>query len=576
MMILNKIKTVIRTFIKKSKFNFYFLILLGLFNVIFLMFALFFHDIFFEVDGFIFCLYHQDIVSNVVPPIGSEYWPPGIPVLIGLFSILTGDFFIVGKIIMVEFSILFLFSVYILINKIFNEKIAFFTFLFIATNHVSVNNFSYILSDIPSAALIILSMCFLIDDLNKSKSSVVYSSIFLGLATMIRWSGLFFLPILIFKIVFDCFKKSPISFNKKIRNVVLITAKCVFVFLLIVSPYLILNTIWHGTPFFNDNIRNVYISMQRYSGSYSSSQPFPKLSWGWIFFGSESNVFYLQLIYSLFIEYPVLFLQYLFYYNIPVINRFYELDSLIIVLSWALLICVFIGFYLNFKTKQKERKNSSSLQNLFPIFIIIVFFILASMGFALFRFLYPILPLLIAPLIFIVIFVLNHVFKLLQKFRLKIRKLNNKVIRKELISKFISMFLILLLSVQFFGTIVDIAFDRDEAVEYKIAGEFLKEKVNDEDIIIAGFRNYLYYIGKGNIIGLPDSTDINKFFIEIQYADYLIICKRIEVAYANELNFLLNVTDSKIPGYLNPIFIYNETGKAIVIYNITLSFEMFL
>jgi len=557
--------------LKYNNYSLYFLILLGLFNVIFLIFALFFRDIYFEVDGFTLYLYYQDIISNTVPPIGSEYWPPGIPVLIGLFSLLIGDFFIVGKIIMVEFSILFLFSVYVLINKIFNEKIAFFTFLFIATNHLSVNNFSYIGTDIPSATLIILSTYFLIDDLNKAKSSVIYSAIFLSLATMIRWTSLFFLPILIFKIIFDCFKKSKNSFNKRTRNFVLTSAIYILIFLLIASPYLILNTIWHGTPFFNDNIKNVYISMQRYSGSYSASQPLPDVSWGWIFFGPESNIFYLQLIYSLFIEYPVLFLRYLFYYDIPIINRFYGLDLLIIVLSWALLICVFISFYLNFKTKQKERKDSSSSKNLFPILIIIIFFIFTSIGFARFRFLYPILPLLIAPLIFIVIFVLNYIFKLLQKLRLKIRKLNNKAIRKELISKIISLFLILLLSVQFLGSTIDIVLHRDEAVEYKIVGEFLKEKVNDDDIIIARFRNYLYYIGKGNIPGLPDSRDINNFFIEIQYADYLIICKRIEVAYQNELNFLLNITDSNIPEYLDPIFTYNETGKAIVIYNITYS-----
>ncbi len=100
-----------KSFLNGSRYNLIFVISLVVFNTLYLLFAFSYHHIFEETDGFSYFLYFKDILINNIPPFHSEYWPAGLPLLIGGFSTLIGDFFIAGKIVMVEFSILFLISV---------------------------------------------------------------------------------------------------------------------------------------------------------------------------------------------------------------------------------------------------------------------------------------------------------------------------------------------------------------------------------------------------------------------------------------------------------------------------------
>ena len=104
----------INAFLNASRYNLIFLISLVMFNILYLLFAFSFHHIFEETDGFSYFLYFKDIINNIVPPFHSEYWPAGLPLLIGGSSMIIGDFFIAGKIVIVEFSILFLISVFLL------------------------------------------------------------------------------------------------------------------------------------------------------------------------------------------------------------------------------------------------------------------------------------------------------------------------------------------------------------------------------------------------------------------------------------------------------------------------------
>ena len=206
----------INAFLKASRYNLIFLISLVMFNILYLLFAFSYHPIFEETDGFSYFIYFKDIIKDNIPPFHSEFWPAGLPLLIGGVSTIIGDFFIAGKIIIVEFSILFLISVYILIKKIFNEKIAFFSYFLIALNNWTVSSFYTINSDIAFSSLTLLSIYFLISNSSiKSKSNIIYSSIFIGLATMIRWTGLFFIPIFFLKILIDNIKISKMVEYKK-------------------------------------------------------------------------------------------------------------------------------------------------------------------------------------------------------------------------------------------------------------------------------------------------------------------------------------------------------------------------
>jgi len=58
-------------------------------------------------------------------------------------------------------------------------------------------------------------------------------------------------------------------------------------------------------------------------------------------------------------------------------------------------------------------------------------------------------------------------------------------------------------------------------------------------------------------------------FLEIQSADFLIICERIELLRRPELDFLLNPLNETTLNYLESIFTFNEPGRSIVIYNIS-------
>lgn len=83
------------TFLNESRYNLAFLISIFIFIILYLFIAFVFHPIFEETDGFSYCVYFKDILNSNIPPDHSEYWPAGLPLLIGGFSILICIFNIV-------------------------------------------------------------------------------------------------------------------------------------------------------------------------------------------------------------------------------------------------------------------------------------------------------------------------------------------------------------------------------------------------------------------------------------------------------------------------------------------------
>ncbi|MFX0141653.1 MAG: ArnT family glycosyltransferase, partial [Candidatus Hodarchaeota archaeon] len=283
--VLFSIKLRIKTFVSESYYNLFFLISLIFFNILYLVFAFYFHDIFQETDGYSYYEYYQDIISNRNPPEYSEFWPLGLPCLIGFLSIFIGDFFISGKIIIVEFSIMFLISIYLTIKKVFNERIGFITYFLIATSHHMILLYFNIFSDIPFASLIMFSIYFLLEDTEEHKKNLIYSSLFAGLATLIRWTGIFFLFFIILKSILDIIKASNRDMKVIINKLRYNTLIGISVFFIIMLPYLILNTLWWGSPFYNQNIYNVYKAMRLYAGDDWEEIEGPhRLSWSWILF----------------------------------------------------------------------------------------------------------------------------------------------------------------------------------------------------------------------------------------------------------------------------------------------------
>ncbi|KKN50699.1 hypothetical protein LCGC14_0630080 [marine sediment metagenome] len=122
---------------------------------------------------------------------------------------------------------------------------------------------------------------------------------------------------------------------------------------------------------------------------------------------------------------------------------------------------------------------------------------------------------------------------------------------------------------QFYFTFNKIEYEyKSQKIEFRIAGEFLQNKVHPDDIIIAVNRNYLYYIGIGSIQGVNVKT-LDDFFLVVQSVNFTIICERIEVERVPFLNLLLDPLDPMIPAFLKCIFSYYDTGRRILIYEIT-------
>ncbi|MFX1391995.1 MAG: glycosyltransferase family 39 protein [Promethearchaeota archaeon] len=569
----------------------------------YLIFAFYFHEIFQETDGYAYYEYYQDIVLNDLPPRNSEFWPFGLPILIGSLSLLIGDFFIAGKIIIVEFSILFLFSIYISIRKVFNDRVAIFTYLFIATHVNLIIVYFTILGDIPFASLIILSVYFLFDNTTESKKNLIYSSIFLGLATMIRWTGLLCLPVIFVKIILDNMKISNNLLKKKIYNITIHLFICFGVFLLTILPYLFINTLWWGSPFYNDQIFNIHKAMKIYEDSESYHYNKEEASWFWFFFGPEAPLFYEQWFYSFFIEFPRLFVinfefpfdigRILFNLILALIFIIYSIKYkkdqdisknkflFITFLVTFFFIIIFIGFLgliffffliliiFIYYTEFKKRKANPHHEFLFIFFFLIFYLLIISMGFAELRFLFPILPFLIAPLIFIVLKLLDFFLRNIVLVFEKLNKFNKNFLRDKRISYCISIIIAIFFVFQLISSYDRvILYKKIERVEYRIAGEFLRDKIDENDKIIGNKKNYRYYIGKGVILNVPNAENINQFFLDIQSADYLIICEALEVFSYPELDFLLNTSSVDIPDFLIPIYNYEKPGRRIVIYEI--------
>ena len=187
------------------------------------------------------------------------------------------------------------------------------------------------------------------------------------------------------------------------------------------------------------------------------------------------------------------------------------------------------------------------------------------------RFLFPIIPLLIAPLIYLIIEFLKSLIDLIIKIVLKFKRFN-KTSKKYIVEEKTSILIYIIITTpiifQIYFTFDEVKSDKmSEFIEFKIVGEYLQDKVQPDDILIARKQNYLYYIGKGSIHGIP-GYNLSDVYLGIRSANFIIICERIEVRRRPFLELLLDHLDPSIPAFLKCIFSYNETGRRIAVYEI--------
>lgn len=233
----------IKKFQNSDKYTKYSVIIIILFSIIVLSLASIYHV---SGDG---CWHSQAIrfiaQNHRLPffePLGREepFWSPPLYHITSAFVYYAFDSFnhdaanFAVKFISPVFGILSLAFSFLVIKKIVNSKIAFYSAIFLAFIPIFIDY--SVLSYVESMLVffVVLSVYFLIND------KIVLSGIAAGLSVLTKYNGLFILPVLIY-ILYRKFGKNRKLFYKNSIIIILVS-------LLIASPWLIRNWILLGNP----------------------------------------------------------------------------------------------------------------------------------------------------------------------------------------------------------------------------------------------------------------------------------------------------------------------------------------
>ena len=168
-------------------------------------------------------------------PLGRDepFWSPPVyhMIVAAVYSISNSDFAV--KFISPFFGILTLTFSFLIIKKLFNPKLAFYSTLFLAFVPIFLDYSILSYVDITLTFLVVLSVYFLINN------RIALSGITAGLSILTKYNGAFVLPVLIF-ILYKRFGNKK-EFYKKALIVIALS-------LLIAAPWLIRNWILLQNP----------------------------------------------------------------------------------------------------------------------------------------------------------------------------------------------------------------------------------------------------------------------------------------------------------------------------------------
>ena len=203
------------------------IIIIIIFLLIKIPFLFKFHEFFWDesvyigIGKYIFSLGKIGLWESIRPPI--------IPIILGFFWKINLTFLYEPLIILITAGIIFL--SYLITQKLFNKKIAIYTAIILLLTHIFFEYSSYILTSIPSTFFGLLALYFLIN-----KNNYIISPIFLTISFLTRFpQGILFLSITLVYLLFSLKDK------KQIKNII----KVIAIFILILSPYLIFNSIYY-------------------------------------------------------------------------------------------------------------------------------------------------------------------------------------------------------------------------------------------------------------------------------------------------------------------------------------------
>src|SRR5260221_9045537 len=118
----------------------------------------------------------------------SQYWGPGYPWAIRLFSLLTQSPFASAKLVSILSGILFITCTYLIALRFGGVRLALITGIFITLNSNTITWSSAIMSDIAGASLFMLSMALIIVPDEVSPWFMLFSGAIAGLAYLTRYA----------------------------------------------------------------------------------------------------------------------------------------------------------------------------------------------------------------------------------------------------------------------------------------------------------------------------------------------------------------------------------------------------
>ena len=184
--------------------------------------------------------------------------PPGYSILIALFSFLTGDLFIAGKILSSISTALIGVIYYFIFKKLFTEKIAFVSIIFLL---IILIPFSFIAgTDLIGALFASVPILLFLNSKNNRLKSYLLIGLACGSAYLVRINTIFGLAGIIFSILFlinnDTWKRKFIK-----------TGFLLIGFILITSPWFIYNWKLNGSPFATTAYEQIGYNLYEWKGS---------------------------------------------------------------------------------------------------------------------------------------------------------------------------------------------------------------------------------------------------------------------------------------------------------------------
>lgn len=190
--------------------------------------------------------------------------PPGYSALLALASSFTGDHFTSGKWLSLLMALLSGLTAFHLLRRLFGYRPALLALPIILLSGEFTKYSIQATTDVPFLFVCVAVMLILTQDDLGVWPRTILTGVLSGAAYLIRYNGVF--------LVVPCFvwimaRAGP---ERSLSNRLKMAAVYLLSFLLIVSPWLWLNYLHRGSPFFNTNARDIAFAIYGYSQGFHS------------------------------------------------------------------------------------------------------------------------------------------------------------------------------------------------------------------------------------------------------------------------------------------------------------------